>query len=202
MPIVEGRQYRNLNLLSAKGKEKKIDTDFYVEGYAARYKPYKLYDMEDGPIYERFEREAFNNCDMSDVIMQYDHNGKVFARTSNKTLIVQPDNEGIFICADLGKTESSRSLYEEIRAGMITKMSWAFVDEPNGWYYDKDTRTIVHTSIKKMYDVSAVSLPANNDTEISARSLADGEISKVRQELLEQAKKKCRLKLKIGDFLK
>jgi phage head maturation protease len=62
---------------------------------------------------------------MSDVIMQYDHAGRVFARQSNKTLILVPDHKGLLVAADLGKTDLARGLYQDIDAGMITKMSWA-----------------------------------------------------------------------------
>ena len=40
---------------------------------------------------------AFDGCDLSDVIMQYDHTGRVFARTGNDTLEAGPDNIGLHI---------------------------------------------------------------------------------------------------------
>lgn len=65
--------------------KKRLDSNYYVEGYAARYEPYALWEDEDGPIYEEFVRGCFDGCDMSDVIMQFDHEGKVLARQRNKT---------------------------------------------------------------------------------------------------------------------
>ncbi|MFQ9555815.1 MAG: HK97 family phage prohead protease [Oscillospiraceae bacterium] len=60
-------------------------------------------------------------------------------------------------------------MFEEIKNGLVTKMSWAFrVSEDS---YDRDTRTRTILKIAKVYDVSAVSIPANADTDISARSL-------------------------------
>ena len=53
---------------------------------------------------------------MSDVIMQYDHTGRVFARQSNKTLILEPDAKGLFVAADLSKTDLARGLYQDIDA--------------------------------------------------------------------------------------
>ena len=47
------------------------------------------------------------------------------------------------------------------------------------------------TDIGKLYDVSAVSIPANDATEISARSLADGEIARLKAERLEREKKEA-----------
>lgn len=181
-------------------EQKRIESDSYVEGYATTFKPYVLYEDEGGPVYESFTAECFKNCDMSDIIMQYDHCGKVLARQRNNTLIVEVDEEGLFICADLSKSEASRALYEEISNGLIDRMSWGFI--PGEYHYDKKTRTIVHTSVKKIFDVSAVSIPANENTNIGIRSYVDGEIERIAQELRERedAKAKLLLKLKLEDF--
>ena len=56
-------------------------------------------------------------------------------------------------------------------------------------------RTI--TKIKKVYDVSAVSIPANDLTSISARRYADGVIGNIKAERLERAKKKLKLMLEV-----
>ena len=144
-----------------------------------------MIEFEDGTkIYERIDAHALDGADMSDVIMQYDHEGRVFARQSNKTLILQPDYKGLKVAADLGKTDLARGLYQDIEAGMINKMSWAFsvADES----YDRETHTRTILKIKKVYDVSAVSIPANGDTEISARAFASRSYEQERQELLKR----------------
>ena len=188
-------QIRSLELLAPALETKRIDSDYYVEGYAARYEPYVLYEDTDGPIYERFEPSCFAGCDMSDIIMQLNHQGTVMARQSNGSLIVEPDDVGLFTAADLGRTEAARRLYEEISAGMITKMSWGFI--LGDYEYDKDTRTIVHHSVKKIFDVSAVSIPANGNTEINARSWADGVIDLAARSEAELDERRRRLRLKI-----
>jgi phage head maturation protease len=53
-------------------------------------------------------------------------------------------------------------------------------------------RTI--TSVRKLYDVSAVSLPANDATSISVRTLTDGEIERIQAERLEAEKLELRRK--------
>ena len=136
--------------------------------------------------FEQIDRNAFNDADMSDIIMQYDHSGKVFARKSNGTLIVEPDDHGLLICADLSKSEAAREMFTEIDSGLITKMSWAFTVAEES--YNRDTRTRTILKVKKVYDVSAVSYPANDGTEISARSYVDGVIDIEKQELLELKK--------------
>ena len=195
------RQIRALQVFAPTPEQKRIDSNYYVEGYAARYEPYVLYDLEDGPIYERFEPGCFDGCDMSDIIFQLNHGGTVMARQTNGSLIVEADSRGLFTAADLGRTEAARRLYEEISTGMITKMSWGFI--VGAYHYDKDTRTIVHTKVKKIFDVSAVSIPANQNTEINARSWVDGVIDlAARSEAeLEERRRRLRLKIKLQEVV-
>ena len=192
-------QVRALQVFAPAPEAKRLDSSYYVEGYAARYEPYVLYELEDGPIYERFERGCFNGCDMSDIIFQLNHQGTVMARQSNGSLIVEPDETGLFTAADLGRTEAARRLYEEISTGMITKMSWGFI--LGDYHYDVENRTIVHTRVKKIFDVSAVSIPANNNTEINARSWADGviDLAARSEAALDERRRKLRLKITLQE---
>ena len=154
-------------------------------------------------------KEAFDDVDLTDAIFQYDHVGRVFARTSNGTLTLSVDDKGLKIRAYLGGTEEGRNLYEEIKGGYTTKMSWGFsldrnMDIERVESYNKETDKYYELQkikgITKIYDVSAVSLPANNATEISARNLAAGEAERIkaeRQERLDIDKQKLILKLKL-----
>lgn len=182
------RQYRSLTAALSpvadveKRKEKRFATEYYVEGYASTFNdPYLLFRDRNGTeYYEIISPGAFAEADMSDVIMQYDHEGRVYARMSNETLIVEPDEHGLFIAADLSRSESARALYEEIANGLITRMSWAFTVAADE--YDRDTHTTTITKVRKVFDVSAVSIPADPNTEISARNLLNGEIERTRKE--------------------
>jgi HK97 family phage prohead protease len=116
------------------------------------------------------------------------------ARLSNGSLIVEPDEVGLFTAADLGRTESARRLYEEISTGMVTKMSWGF--SLGDYTYDVESRTIIHRAVKKIYDVSAVSIPANQNTSINARSWADGVIDLAARSEAELEDRRRRLRLK------
>lgn len=182
------RQYRKLSVplrvrTGDGGTNKRFDTDYYVEGYATTFNdPYVLYEDSNGVKYtEVISPDALREADMSDVIMQFDHSGKVLARMSNGTLIVEPDEHGLFIAADLSRSQAARDAYEEIRAKLITCMSWAFTVAADE--YDRETHTTTITRVKKVYDVSAVSLPADPNTEISARNLLNGVIEQSRKEL-------------------
>lgn len=203
MPAKTSREYRNMIVEVRKADDD--DQKMIVEGYATTFnEPYVLCNYESYSVQEQIDRKAFNDCDMSDVIMQYDHNGRVFARTSNGTLQLSVDDRGLYIVADLGGTQEGRALYEEIKGGYTTKMSFGFVidEDKREETQNRETgqvtilRTI--TKIKKLYDVSAVSIPANDMTEISARKLSDGVIAEVEAERLKvQKRKKLELMLKM-----
>lgn len=159
-------------------RARRLDSNYYVEGYASTFNdPYVLWrDPWTGTEYkEVIDPDAFRDADMSDVIMQYDHNGHVYARMSNGTLVVEPDEHGLFVAADLSRASSARQMYEEIESGLCTRMSWAFTVAEDS--YDRETHTTRILRVKKVFDVSAVSLPADPNTEISARTL-NGEIER------------------------
>lgn len=201
--IENGRTYRDMEVRAL------TDNDGYiVEGYASTFNdPYLLYKEEGYEVYEQVDKDAFKDTDMSDVIMQYDHEGRVFARMSNNTLVVSPDEVGLHIRADLGGTEIGRQLYEEIKGGYTNKMSFGFTvrkddrakeEQENG--ITKVLRTI--TDISKLYDVSAVSLPANPATSISSRADGEGVIAEAKEEILKaeeerKAKERQRQKIRI-----
>ena len=178
---------------------KRIESDYYVEGIAANHERYVLYETEDGPVFEQFDPGCFDGCDMTDIIYQLNHQGTVFARLSNGSLIVEATPRGLFVAADLGRTEAARRHYEEIKTGMITRMSWGFV--LGEYTFDRDTRTIHHKSVKKIFDVSGVSIPANPTTEINARSWGDGviDLAARSEAALENRRRRLRLKIKLQE---
>jgi len=196
MPVCKDREYRNLNSFEIRKAEEGNEKECRVKGYASTFEPYVMFNDGEYDYSEKIEPRAFDEADMSDVIMQYDHEGRVYARKSNGTLDLGTDEHGLWIDADLSKTEGSKALYEDIRSGMITQMSFAFTVAED--HYDKETRTRVIDKIKKVYDVSAVSIPANPTTEISARSYFDGVIEEERKEFAKaEAREKQKQKIRI-----
>ena len=208
----EGRQYRNFDV-SEFERRSEDNGEKAVSGYATTFnQPYTLYrDVWRGNVFivkEQVDPHAFDETDMSDVIMQYNHEGRVFARTSNNTLELDPDEHGLHIRANLGGTELGRQLFEEISGGYTTKMSFGFrvgkdkreETEERDNETGVTTTTILRTilAIEKLYDVSAVSLPANDATSISARDYSEGVIEEVKKEILsrmERERQKKRIKI-------
>lgn len=170
-----------------------------VTGYATTFnEPYTLYSDNECEVREIISEDAFDECDMSDVIMQYNHEGRVFARLSNGTLNLTIDKpNGLLINAELGGTELGAQVYEEIKGGYTDKMSMGFkVDRTaDVWTREDQEGKTIETrqinKITKLYDVSAVSIPANGNTSIEAvsvRALVDGVIDELRAERLEAEK--------------
>lgn len=200
----EGRQYRNIDVSSFERRAEE-DGEMRVSGYATVFDtPYVLWSYDGHTVREQIAPEAFDDCDMDDVIMQYDHEGRVFARTSNDTLAVGTDQKGLRIDARLDGTELGRQVYEEIDGGYTTKMSFGFKvkEDKREVTEDRENGTVdvlrTITKISKLYDVSAVSLPANDATSISARSYSEGVIEELKEEIRkaeEIRKQKQRIKI-------
>jgi len=197
MPIKTDREYRSMSLLlPTENKQKRLESDYYVEGYAATVdSPYLMYDDGRRKYYEVIDRRAFDGADMTDVIMQYDHEGRVLARKSNGTLGMELDNKGLFVFADLSKSAAAKEFFEEIRNGLISQMSFGFRADTDKDEYERgaNTTTRIIRQFKKIFDVSGVSRAANPGTEISARSWIDGVIETEKREAqarLELAKAK------------
>ena len=207
MPIdMNKREYRRIDIHDIETR-KEEDGQMVVEGYATTFnQPYTLIQDRKAVLDEQVDAGAFAECDMSDVIMQYDHAGRVFARVKNGTLAVDPDEHGLKIRAYLGGTEIGRQLFEEIAGGYTDKMSFGFTvakDEVQRSKTEDGRMRILRTITKigKLFDVSAVSLPANDATEISARAIGDGLIAEALEEVRAEEERAKRIE-EIRNILK
>ena len=187
MAIKNDREYRVLQIPEIQFRALEgEDNNYIVEGFATTFNdPYTLYEYDGVKYQEQIDRKALEEADMTDVIFLYNHEGMVFARMSNGTLTIEARDEGLFVRADLSSTDESRSMYESIRAGLVTQMSWAFTVEEEAYNEKEHLRSIL--KVRKVYDVSAVSIPANPNTDISARSYWDGVIAEERRRERERA---------------
>lgn len=202
MAIKTDREYRNFGLFE---KREAQEENYNVKGYASTFEPYFLMSIDGTDCYERIEKTAFDNADFSDVVFLRDHEGRVFARTKNETLKLTVDEHGLLAEADLKSTSASREMFEDIDSGLYSQMSFAFTVADEDIEENEDgSITRVIKSLRKLYDVSAVSFPANPTTEIgvSARAAFDGEIERrtterLKAELRKREQEKLKLKLKL-----
>lgn len=195
--VNSGREYRAMSMTVTDNVDPEGNEARTVEGYATTFnEPYYLYTIKDEDdndkaiVYEEVDRNAFDKADLSDVIMQYDHQGRVFARLSNNTLALEEDDHGLKVRAYLGGTEIGRQLYDEIKGGYTNKMSFGFSISKDHVERHANGRDYIRKidGIRKLYDVSAVSYPQNPFTSISeaTRAALDGEIQKLEQERLTE----------------
>ena len=112
MPVkFESREYRKIDAAMMETR-REDGGKMIVEGYATTFnQPYELMRAKDVIVNEQVDAKAFDETDMSDTIMQYDHEGRVFARVKNGTLRLEPDEHGLKVTADLGGTEIGRQLF-------------------------------------------------------------------------------------------
>lgn len=207
MPVRDNREYRDIDVRNMEIRTLEDGQDV-VEGYATTFgDPYLLWDDGEYRMWESVDRHAYDETDMSDVIMQYNHEGRVFARGGNGTLTVTPDDHGLKIRGYLGGTEIGRQLLEEIRGRYTTKMSQGFrvaKDERKVIEDRENNRIDIYRTIlkvQKLYDVSAVSTPANDATVISARNYCEGVIAEIRGEIAAanaRAREKEKIKIIAG----
>lgn len=190
--LAQGRQYRSMEVRAA---DDAAEENMIVEGYATTFnQPYLLWRSGDYEVWEQIDAHAFDGCDMSDVIMQFDHEGRVFARNKNNTLYLTIKDAGLHVRAVLNGTELGKQVYSEVKGGYLNKMSFGFtvgeekreVTENNTDNSVKVMRTI--TKVEKLYDVSVVSIPANDNTSIqSARNFGEGVIAEIQEEIRKAA---------------
>lgn len=196
MPIKNDREYRNLGLFEQADDQE----NYIVRGYASTFEPYLMFEQDGVTFNERIAPTAFADADMSDVVFLRDHTGRVLARTRNNAIILTTDEHGLLSVTNLGLTEASKEMYEDIKAGNYTQMSFSFVVADEHFEEDKNTVTRVIDRIKKVYDISAVAFPANPGTDIgvSYRDLFNGVIEAREAERLRAIKERALLKIKLN----
>lgn len=190
-PNREYRAFDNFSLLPLKNDSG--EAQYRVGGRAVVFDQPSLVGEYDGvSYYEIIDSRAFEGCDMTDVIFNYNHVGKVVARLRNKTLQINiVPGDGLYMEADLSGTAEGRNLHEEIQGGYIDRMSFSFARNYD-YTYDVESHTQTITKIKKLYDVSAVDIPAYEETSISARNSFTEEHEKELR-ALEQAQRRKKL---------
>ena len=158
----DNRQYRTFDLRRAEAHR--------IEGYAVVFNVPTVLDRDPhsgAEFREVIHRHALDGCDMTDVVLNIDHEGTPLARTRAGTLTLTPDEHGLKVSATLS-TSRGLELWEDIQAGNLDKMSFAFSVDSE--HYDPNTRTRTILAIGKLWDVSVVTRPAYEQTEVYARS--------------------------------
>ena len=154
--VSEGVEYRSAQMRAA-------DAEMVVEGYAAVFN--STTDL--GAFHERIAPGAFDDVMDDDVRLLINHDGMPLARTSNGTLELRQDDEGLYYRGTLSNTQAGRDLYEMIKRGDISQSSFAFTIGKES--IDKDGVRVIE-KVSRLLDVSPVTFPAYKAASVSARA--------------------------------
>lgn len=133
---------------------------------------------------EKVQRGAFRKCldDQQDTVYLFDHEGLPLARTVAGTLDLREDPTGLAVEARCAPTSVAKDLAMAMRAGNVRQMSFAFTIAEDFWEIREtqdggieEVRTIV--AVERLYDVSAVSIPAYPQTDAQVRSRELGRVA-------------------------
>lgn len=128
---------------------------------------------------EIIEPGALNNTDLTDVrfLVNHDTSKIPLARSrrnnGNSTMQLTTDNDGlgIRVTLDTENNSEARALYSAVQRGDISGMSFMFGIRDEEWEnLDSDHPTRHIKDISTVVEVSAVTFPAYESTEINARS--------------------------------
>ena len=148
-----------------------------------------------GMFTEVIERGAFKKAiGRDDVVFLINHEGLPLARTRSGTLTLAEDDHGLYMEAMLDQSDPDvRSIVPKMKRGDLDKMSFAFVPLRQMW---DDSGKMPKRMIQEaqLFDVSIVTTPAYDGTEIGLRSLQQYR----EQKLKSQASRRMRMKAKIG----
>ena len=179
-----------------------------LEGYAIVYDSETLIGNHEHGFIEVIKNGAIELDAIKDVPLKYNHMDSflILARTKNGSLVLESDEKGLKVRAELIDTKTNEDIYKMVKAGLLDKMSFAFTVKEQEWIKDGDIPKRIITKIERLYDVSIVDIPAYEDTSIYARSLESMDLELKTMELEEKKvqgdllRRKINLKIKIGEL--
>lgn len=146
--------------------------DGSIVGYAAVH---NRYSQDLGGFIEIIEPGAFEGREKDDVRALFNHDSNiVLGRTTSGTLKLRVDSEGLAYEITPPETTWGRDVAAMIKRGDVTQSSFGFTIPKGGSEFEQRSDGVIVHRIKKvarLYDVSPVTFPAYQDTEVSVRSL-------------------------------
>jgi phage prohead protease, HK97 family len=167
--------------------------NLYIEGYFAVFG--SSYEMWKGAI-EQIDQEAFvNTLKNDDIRALVNHDTSlVLGRTTAGTLTLNTDERGLFGSILINRQDQdAMNLYERVKRGDVSQCSFGFDIIRQEIEEEEDGKVIFTLKEVKLYEVSVVTFPAYEETEVSARK-KDYEIIRQKKNELwrNEMKKKLR----------
>lgn len=172
MTTNQGRRFGTLTDVEVRTTD---DGKVHVAGHAAMFDSPTMIGPPGVGFEERIAKGAFSKtiADGADVRLLFNHNPDlVLARSKSGTLSLAEDRVGLKIEADLAPTTVGKDLAVLLQRGDVSQMSFGFQVVKDAWATEQrdgqsvETRTILEA---KLFDVSAVTYPAYNDTDLAIR---------------------------------
>ncbi len=171
------------------------DGNLYIEGYFAVYgSKYWLWD----DAYETIEPGAFDGETERDVRALADHDTRlVLGRTTAGTLTLRIDEKGLWGSILINpKDQDAMNLYERVKRGDVNQCSFGFDIVEQTTDYQDDGGTVWHLNKVRLYEVSVVTFPAYEDTQVEARK---AEINDIKRRKAEKWRADMKTKIKGGN---
>lgn len=192
---MSNREIRAMETIKAVDDEQMI-----VEGYALRF---NTLSNDLGGFVETISPEALKEADLSDVRCLIDHDSsKVLGRTVSETLELKVDDEGLYFRCQLPDTTYANNLYTSIKRKDINQCSFGFILDEDGDSFEKrDSDGLFKRTIRKirsLFDVSIVTYPAYNDTDVAPALRSIEAIKESEQEEVRKAQKEEQRKIELA----
>lgn len=192
---MSNREIRAMETIKAVDDEQMI-----VEGYALRF---NTLSNDLGGFVETISPEALKEADLSDVRCLIDHDSsKVLGRTISETLELKVDDEGLYFRCQLPDTTYANNLYTSIKRKDINQCSFGFIlSEDDGDSFEKREDGLFKRTIRKiksLFDVSIVTYPAYNDTDVAPALRSIEAIKESEQEEVRKAQKEEQRKIELA----
>jgi len=175
------------------------DGQMIVEGYALKF---NSLSQSFGNWREVIDPHALDNCDMSDVRCLVNHDTTlILGRNTSDTLELNVDDVGLYFRCIMPDTTYAKDLFEVLKRGDVNQMSFGFFLAPQGDSLSKDPENsgmFIRTlkNIEKIYEVSIVTIPAYEDTNVE---IAQRSIEKMQKEF-EKEKELLLLQLELEKY--
>lgn len=162
---------KNMEIRALQTLEKSEDN--VVEGYALKFNK-ESRDL--GGFVETISPEALDGVDLTDVRCFLNHDStKLLGRTSSGTLELKVDDIGLHFRCELPNTSTGRDAMELVKRGDLNQCSFGFTVANHKWTKDNGIMKRSINKIKSLLEISLVSIPAYDDTDVrvATRSLEE-----------------------------
>ena len=167
--MTDTREIRALSI-PVEVRQAEGDANPTVEGYAAVFNE----ETQIGDWFrEMFIPGAFRDAlKTDDVVFLVNHDGLPLARTKSGTLKLKEDKRGLHISAELdGNDPDVMAIIPKMKRGDLDKMSIAFLPKRQEWIENEGELPLRKIMEARLFDVSIVTMPAYEGTEIGLRAL-------------------------------